>query len=179
DARLVGIGARGLMHQAATFDDEEPVGHLHGEGQDLLGYDNGDLADLADLVQGLGDVLDDGRLYALGRLVEQQHLGIGNEGAGNRQLLLLAAGEIAPLAPTHVPQYRKQRVNIVRHALVLSVLEARLDVLLDRQGREDHAALWHIGNALGDAPETFVLTNLLAGHFDAAGAQRQHTHERL
>jgi hypothetical protein len=71
---------------------------LEREAQHLLGHDDGDLAQLADLVQRLRDVLDDRRLDAFGGLVEQQHLGFGDQCAGDRELLLLAAGQVAALA---------------------------------------------------------------------------------
>ena len=50
---------------------------------------------LADLVQQPRDVLDDRGLDAFGRLVEQQHLRIAGERARDRELLLLAARQIA------------------------------------------------------------------------------------
>src|SRR6478609_2916350 len=43
DAGDVGAGARALVHEAATLDDEQPVGHVHRETQDLLGDDDRDL----------------------------------------------------------------------------------------------------------------------------------------
>ncbi len=49
------------------------------------------------------DLLDDGRLQALGRLVEQQQLRFLHQGTGDRQLLLLAAGEDAALAAGERP----------------------------------------------------------------------------
>src|SRR3990167_3537125 len=35
DALLVGVGAGGLMHQAAALDDEQPIRHVHGEREHL------------------------------------------------------------------------------------------------------------------------------------------------
>src|SRR3982751_3585831 len=61
DVRHVGGGARRLVHQPPALDDEQPVGDVQREAEHLLGDDDRDLAQLADLVQRPGDVLDDGR----------------------------------------------------------------------------------------------------------------------
>ena len=47
---------------------------------------------------GVADLVDDGGLDALGRLVEDQELGLGEHGAGDGELLLLAAAEDAAFA---------------------------------------------------------------------------------
>ena len=59
------------------------------------------------------DVLDDRRLDALGRLVENEELGTRHQRAADRQLLLLAAGEIAAAPPEHVVENRKQAEDLV------------------------------------------------------------------
>ncbi len=177
DALLVGICSGRLMDQAPALDDEQPVGHIHGEGKHLLADHDGDAAQLADLVERLGDVLDDGRLYALGGLVQQQHLGVGDQRARNGQLLLLPAREVAALAPAHVPEHGEQGVDVVGHLARLRVLQARLYVLFHGQRGEDHAALGHVGNALGHAPEALVLRDVLAGHGDLAALGGHDAHQ--
>ena len=49
------------------------------------------------------DILDDRRLDAFGRLVEQQDLRIARERARDRELLLLAAGKISAAAALRIP----------------------------------------------------------------------------
>ena len=71
----------------------------------------GQLADHA------ANVLDDAGLDAFGRLVEDQQLGAGRQGAGNRELLLLAAeGEMAILL---VEQYYDFARSLADHYLVM------------------------------------------------------------
>src|SRR5664279_4711807 len=52
---------------------------------------------------------------AISRLIEQQHFGLGGERACDRELLLLAAGQIAAAAAVHFQQHRKQLVDIAGH----------------------------------------------------------------
>ena len=54
------------------------------------------------------DSLDDRGLDALGRLVENQQARPGHKGAGDGQLLLLAARQIAAAAVQHVLQHRER-----------------------------------------------------------------------
>ena len=95
----VDVGARGLVHDAAALDHEQAVGDVEREAQHLLGDDDGDARAASRIsFSALRDVLDDRGLDAFGRLVEQQHLRVGDQRAGDRELLLLAAGEVAALA---------------------------------------------------------------------------------
>ena len=57
----------------------------------LLDDQNGQALLLAESRENPADLLDDRRLNAFGRLVEQQHMRLGNETARERQDLLLAA----------------------------------------------------------------------------------------
>ena len=102
-------------------------------------------------LQGARHVLDDRGLDAFGRLVQQQHLRLGGERARDRELLLLAAGQVAAAAALHFQQHREQLVDVAGHLGLAGDDQAGLDVFLHRHGGEDHAALRHVGEALGDA----------------------------
>jgi len=106
----VEIFAGGFVDEIAALDDEGAVADLHHEADDLLGNDDGELADAPDFFEGFGDVLDDAWLDALGGFVEDEDLGVGNEGAGDGELLLLAAGKIAALAFSHIAQDGEESV---------------------------------------------------------------------
>ena len=54
------------------------------------------------------------RLDAFGRLVEDQQLRPGGERARDRELLLLAAGEVAAAAVDHLLQHREQLEQLGR-----------------------------------------------------------------
>ena len=71
----------------------------------------------------------------------------------DRQLLLLAAGEVAAPAAQHGLEDREQLEDVVGNAALAARqrAEAGLQVLLDRQQREDLAALRHDGDAAARA----------------------------
>src|SRR5204863_7076264 len=91
----VQISAGSLVHEMPFFDDQEAIGDLLRKAQHLFGDQQSELAIGLELVQRLRYFLDDGRLNAFGRLVENQYLGIADEGTRNRELLLLTSRKIA------------------------------------------------------------------------------------
>jgi hypothetical protein len=167
------------MDEPAAFDDEGAVANLHHEADELFGNDDGELADFADFLQRAGDVLDDGRLDALGRLVEHEHLGIADQGPGDGELLLLSAGKIAALAFAHLVQNGKQRVDLVPNTLGRREARAGENVFRDRQRRKDHAALRHERDTLAHALVRTQAGNFAFREFDRAGLGRQDAEERL
>jgi hypothetical protein len=62
-----------------------------------------------------GDVLDDTRLDALRRFVEDQQSGARRECAGDGELLLLATGEIAAAAAQELAEDGKEVEDLRRH----------------------------------------------------------------
>ena len=61
------------------------------------------------------DLLDDVGLNSLGRLVEQDDLRLGQHRAGDGELLLLAARQIAAAAVEKFFQHREQLEHLVEH----------------------------------------------------------------
>ena len=96
-------------------------------------------------------VLDDRRLDAFGRFVEQQHLRITRQRARNRQLLLLTAGEIAAAAAGELGQDGEQVEDLLRDLALASDHEPSFDILPDRHGAENLPALRHISEAVRNA----------------------------
>src|SRR5258705_8477000 len=105
----------------------------------LLHQNHSDLSQIAQIGDGPTDVLDDRGLDALGRLVEEEEPRPHDERPADRKLLLLAAREVAAAPPQHVAEDRKQREDVVRDRAVIALerREAGLEVLLDREQRED------------------------------------------
>jgi len=91
------------------------------------------------------DILDDGGLDPLGRLVKDQEARARDQRAGDRQLLLLTAGQIAAAPVQHLLQHRKQDEDVVRDLAKMprQCRKAGHQVFQDRQAREDLAALRH------------------------------------
>ena len=155
-----GLGIEGLArarhHDLAAVHHGEVVGQLVGEVEILLDQQDRHVAALAQEDDGAADVLDDRGLDAFGRLVEHQELGPHGERAADRELLLLAARQVAAAPAQHRLQHREELEHLVRDLLAgrgWQRREAGLEVLLHRQQREDLAALRHQRHA---APRALV-----------------------
>ena len=103
----------------------------------------------------LEDDVDDGRREAERRLVEQQHVGRGDERARDRELLLLAAGERAGGPAPELLDDREQLVDGgdvgVDAVAAPPPREPELEVLLDAELGEDPSSLGNERDAaLGD-----------------------------
>ena len=110
------------------------------------------------------DLLDDGRLDALGRLVEDEKFRLRHQSASDGELLLLAAGKIAAAPPEHVAQHREEREDlVVEHALgARKAGEAGHQVLAHCEEGEDFAALRDIAEA-GARPQMARQTSDVLG----------------
>ena len=115
-----------------------------------------------------------------GRLVEQQQPRPHHQRPADRELLLLAAREVAAAPPEHVVEHRKQREHVVRDRAVLALerREAGLEIFLDREQRKDLAALRHIGDAAARALGRAELGDVAAVEGDRAFADRMLADER-
>ena len=129
------------MHDRAAFQYHNTI----GQPQNLLGIllddDRTDAAGPGDGAERPQQFLDDDRRQPLGRLVQQQHLGIEGQRPADRQHLLLAAGELVAEIAAALLQPRKHLVDLfdgpwpgLRHGG---------HVFLHRQRAEDIALLRH------------------------------------
>src|SRR5205085_11824885 len=98
---FVHIAPRAAVDDRTALHDGEMIAELAGEVEILLDQHDRDAAEIAQICDGAADVLDDRRLDAFGRLVEQQQTRLHHHGAPDRELLLLAAGQIAPAPAQH------------------------------------------------------------------------------
>src|SRR6188768_3275279 len=92
-----GAAVAGIFH-GAPVHDSEIVAELAGKVEILFDQHDRHGAEAAQIGDGAADVLDDRGLDTLGRLVEQQQLWPHHQRAADRQLLLLAAGQVAAAA---------------------------------------------------------------------------------
>ena len=104
------------------------------------------------LAEGVDQVVDDRRRQALARLVDQQQLARLDDGARDRQHLLLPARQLAGRVEPELLQRREQAEDPVQPRRVQLVGAARgargqHHVLLHRQVGEDAHALGHVGDA--------------------------------
>ena len=181
-ADVVGVHVRALAlrnHFAARQHDIV-VGERLREIVVLLDQQDRHLAAARQLADRALDVLDDRRLDALGRLVEDQQLRPQRQRAADRELLLLAAGKIAAAPAQHVLQHRKHLEDELRNAgAALLRGEAHLQVLVDGEPRKDLAALRHVADAeaaraYGGSAAMFAFVEA-----DVARAHRQQPHQAL
>ena len=142
------VGSGTLRDDTTAIHEVEVMTDVLDEGQVLLDHDDRDLQFIDELVQDLANLLDDVRLDPFGGLVEHQHLGTTDQGARDRELLLLPSGQISSHPVRHGLEDRKQVVQFFGNSgnTVGSSLQADLEVFLDRQSREDASSLWHQPN---------------------------------
>src|SRR3981189_2431663 len=107
DRRFVDLSVGIGVDDAAVLDHQHTVGDVEHEAQHLLAHHDAEVAQVANFLQDLADVLDDRGLDAFGRLVQQQDLRIAGERAGDGELLLLAAGQIAAASLLELREDRK------------------------------------------------------------------------
>jgi hypothetical protein len=89
--------------------------------------------------------------------------------ARDGQLLLLAAGQVAAAAVQHLLEHREQLVQLGRDGRAAGLVgQAHAQVLLDREPREDLAALRHEADAGAGALVRRGVLDRLAVELDAA-----------
>src|SRR6185437_4547485 len=86
---------RAVEHHLALLHDVTVARHRQCRARVLLDQEDGDAEVAVDLADDSENFLDQQRRQTHRRLVHQDHLRPGHQGAADRQHLLLAAGEIA------------------------------------------------------------------------------------
>src|SRR5262245_47570604 len=182
ECRLVHAVAGARIHDGAALHHSEMVAEFARKVEILLDQQDGDVAQVAQVGDGAGNVLDDRRLNALGGLVEQQQPRPHDQGAAYGELLLLAAGEVAAAPAEHVVQDGKQREHVVGDGAVQAPewREPGLEILLHGEQRKNLAALRHVGDAAAGplvgfqaGNVRFVEMNGPAAHMMVAGQRAQ------
>ena len=109
DAVAIHVLAAAAGHDLAPLHDQVVVGERAGEVVVLLDQQDGHFAGRGQRPDGALDVLDDRRLDALGRLVEDEQPRAHRQRAADGELLLLAAGEVAAAPAQHLLQHGEHR----------------------------------------------------------------------
>src|SRR5690606_28748688 len=97
--------------------DPEAVAEATHERQLLLDDEHRQAELVVQAADHAADLRDDAGLDALRRLVEDQKPRLENERARNRELLLLAAGQVAAAPLQHRAQHRKELEDEARQRL--------------------------------------------------------------
>ena len=105
-----------MMAHAALLHDIDALAGLEGQRHVLLDQQHRD-AFVVQHLDDLADLRDHARHQPLGRLVEQDDLGLEHHGAGDRQHLLLAARQRAAGLVAPLGQHREEGVDLVEQRL--------------------------------------------------------------
>src|SRR5579862_2277168 len=112
-----GIGLQRLawrvVHDGAAFQYHNAVGQPQNLLRILLDNDRADAGGAGNAADRLQKLLDNDRGKPLGRLIQQQDLGIEGERAADRQHLLLAAGKLVTEIAAAFLQPRKHLVDFL------------------------------------------------------------------
>ena len=160
---------------------ERAVGDAKGQGARKALVLPVSVPNHSSLMRGGEELRDDDRGDARGRLVEHQHRRAGHQSAPDGDLLALAAGELPGGLAALLGEDGEQRAHLLerRADVVAAQVGAHLEVLVDRQVREDVRALRDEGDAAGDARLRGEGADVLAGERDAPGRERQQPEQRL
>src|SRR3712207_9505725 len=157
------------MDHPPTFKGDRPVGQ--GECEVQVMVDNDDRNLMAELVETLEKLLDDGWSKTLEGLVQEQHLDVAREGACDCHHLLLAAGKeirrgVEPL--TDPREVLEDLVHIPPDAMTGFSLEpSELKILSHSHSGKEAAPLRHIANS-----QTRDLRRRTAGDLPAIESDR-------
>src|SRR5438445_5319430 len=167
---LVQVRDGAFRDNRAAVHDVKAVGHAQAEIQILLHEQDADIPFFPDPEERVADLVNDVRLDAFGGFVEDQDLGIGEHGAGDGELLLLAAAEHAAFALEHFFEDGKQLEHAINLAVGFGAAhdEAYLQIFPDRQVRKNVAALGNVTDALAGAFIGAQSLNRRAGQADAS-----------
>ena len=168
---LVDLGGRADLLDAALVDDDDLVGDLHRLLLVVRHDDRGHVDLLVQAPQPVAQLLAHARVESAERLVEQQHLRLDRQRAGERHPLALAAGQLRRVAVRPAGQVHQ------REQLVDALLDLGLRRLADLQPEADVVAHAHVlerGVVLEDEADAAVL-RLQAGHLAAV---EQHGRRR-
>ena len=171
--------ARGVHDavDAAIDHDRHLVGDGGGNADVLLDHQDVDIAFLAQLDEHVGQLRDDDRGQALGRLVHDQQTGIEQKGAGDGQHLLLAAGQLAAVVAPSLGQAREGRVDAIDGPGALVAVGHHPQMFVDVQRAPQAAALRHIADAQARDLGRRAVGDGVAGEHDAAGGDRHQPHD--
>src|SRR5690606_22475892 len=165
--------------------DQQALVKVHGAGGELGGlgvvgdHDDGLAVFAVEHLQQAEDLVGGLAVEVAGGLVADQQGGVGDQGAGDRHALLLAAGELAGLVPGALGQTDQAQRHLGAPgplgAAHLAQQQRQLDVLLRAQHRQQVVELEDEADVLGAPARQFAgleLVDALAVDADAAGGGR-------
>ena len=166
------------VDHAALDHDVQLVGDRFGQLHVLLDQQDRH-AFVAQQPDDAGELAHHQGCEALAGLVEQHHLGIGYERAGDRQHLLLAARELRAPAGGALAQRREQLEQAGERPGGAGLAFADLDVLDHAEVGKDQPSLGHVGHALARHAVRRPAGDVGAAHLHSPAAQHDQPHDGL
>ncbi len=123
---------------ASVDHDRDRVGHLGRDANVLLDHQDRHVALFGEAAQRLLDMGDDDRGEPLRRFVHHQEARVLQQGAADRQHLLLAAGQLAAAVATALGEPREDLVDAFARpgsALAVCIMRRCSSTVSDRQSR--------------------------------------------
>ena len=152
--------------------------HRAGHADVLFDNQHLDVAFFGQAKQHLLDLGDNDRREAFRGLVHDQETGVGQQGAGDRQHLLFAAGKLSAAIAFAFRQTWESRIDPF-HGPGTGLRGHHAEMFIERERRPEPAALRHVADADprdlgGAAPHQG-----LAGKTDRAAGNGHKAHDRL
>ncbi len=158
------LARRPLLDDLAAVDEDDAVGDLAGES-DLVRHDDEGRAELGEVADHVEHFADEFGIDGARRFVEEQHLGLEREGAGDSDALLLTAGELAGVVvglvvePHPVEKTQRQLAGVVFREPLEG--ERRLGDVLERGEVREEVEVLKDDADLGAALEHLLLAQLV------------------
>src|SRR5208283_431320 len=136
-----------FAHDSALLDQQHAIGQRLDEVDVLLDQKDRQSAPKAQKLQEVDDLLNDGRLDPFSRLVEQDDFRLLDQGASEREKLLLAP---AQRAARPVDEVRQAGKFVKDHIEVVAMADRdrrEAQIVADGQAGKDAASLRHISDA--------------------------------
>src|SRR4051794_38481144 len=161
------VAHRSRRDRATAVHDDEARGDAARERELLLDQQERESLLAVQADQDVTYLAHDVRLDTLGRLVQNQELGTERERASDRELLLLAAGQIAAAAVQHALEHGEELEHAFGELLAPAARDhAELEVFTDGELRKDLATLRHVTDAAPRAHLRRRPRELFAGERD-------------
>ena len=159
--------------------EKEPLGDAPGERQLLLDQEDRDLLLGIEPANHFPELVDDARLNALGRLVEQHALWLQGEGTTDGELLLLPAGQVTATAAHHRAQDGEEAKDEVGNVTMTALARERshAKILLDRELWKNVAPLRDVGDSVPRALRHLRADELMTTEADTPRGGRDEPHD--
>ncbi len=164
---------------AAVDHDGDLLGHRRRDADVLLDDEHGDVALLAEPDQHLLDLRDDDRRQTLRRLVHDEQPRVGQQRAGDREHLLLAARKLRAAVVAPLGEAREGLIDALDRPGPAPQAGGHAQMLVDGQRTPQPPPLRDIADAEPRDPRRGGVGDVLARQTHGPARRRHEAHDRL